>query len=98
MLTDMARRMQKDGVIVGCLLADEDDAPSLLCIAAAFEHAGLEVSVRQQFDAWSSSPVARQLGILGLAVEQHAAPCLLVVDEVDRLPPESIRVLDRLLQ
>ena len=35
--------------------------------------------------------------MLARAVEAHAAPCLVVLDEVDRLPRETVEVVQRLV-
>ena len=98
-LADLGRRMQKAGVVVGWLLCDEQDAPSALVHAAcAFEHARLDLSPLGELDVWSALPAAQQMGTLVRAMELHAAPCLLVLDEVDRLAPRSADLVDRLLQ
>ena len=96
-LADVARRKQAEGVLVGWLSLDEDDTPSVVgnCLASAFEHASLDLTESQDLDAWSSSPSVHQIGMLARAIELHSAPCLLVLDEVDRLPPRSVELVDR---
>ena len=67
-------------------------------LAYAFERAGLDLSLPTAQDAWSSAPAAHQVGMLARAIEQHAAPCLLVLDEIDQAPPRTVHLIDRLLQ
>ena len=100
MLADVSHRKQNDGILVGWLSLDEDDVPTLLVsyIACALEHGGLDLKIGQEFEAWSSLPIARQLEMLDRAIGLHAAPCLLVLDEVDRLPRASVALLDRLMK
>ena len=99
-LTDVCRRKKNEGGVVGWLSLDDDDAPNLLgsYIPCALERGGLDLPVMHEFDAWSSSPGARQMGMLARAVQDHAAPCLLILDEVDLLPQRSVEWLDRLLK
>ena len=94
-----AAGLRKTGAVVGWLLCDEQDAPNALVHAAcAFEHARLDLSPLGELDVWSALPAAQQMGTLVRAIERHAAPCLLVLDEVDRLAPRSADLVDRLLQ
>ena len=65
-------------------------------LAYAFEQAGLDLSVVSDLDAWSSSPASYQIGMLARAVDLHAAPCLLALDEIDRLPRETVDLVQRL--
>ena len=64
----------------------------------AFVCAGLELSALDAPDAWSSSTATYQVGALARAVEVHPAPCLLVLDEVDRLPRETVELVQRLVE
>ena len=99
-LAEIARRAKKQGVLVAWLSVDEDDAPGLFGahLAYAFEHAGLDLEMRHTEDAWAATPLAHQIGMLVRAIETHAAPCLLVLDELERLPAESVDLLERLLR
>ena len=99
-LSDVCRRKRSAGVVVGWLSLDDDDAPNMLgsYILCALECGGLDLAVMHEFDAWCSSPVARQMGTLARAVHDHSAPCLLIFDEVDMLPHRSVLWLDRLLK
>ena len=99
-LADVARGVRERGVVVGWISLDGDDTPNLFgsYLAAAFEHAGLDVALRNAHDAWSSSPAVQQMGMLARAIQQHGAPCLLVLDEVDRLPRRTVALVDLLVK
>ncbi len=98
-LADVVRGVKAQGLVAGWISLDEDDAPNLFgsCLASAFEHAGLDLARLNAHDAWSSSPAVHQMGMLARAIELHAAPCLLVLDEVDRLPRSTVRLINVLL-
>ncbi len=98
-LAEIVRRARKKGVLVAWLTVDEDDAPGLFGahLAYAFEHAGLEL-VRTSEDAWGATPLTHQIGMLVRAIETHAKSCLLVLDELERLPAQSVDLLERLLR
>ena len=100
LLAEVSRKQREQGTVVGWISVDEDDVPGVLgtSMAAAFEYAGLDLTLLSELDGWSSSPVAHQMGVLARAVELHEAPCLLVLDEVDRLPESSVELLDRLVR
>ena len=99
LLADLCRRKKIDGMAVGWFSLDEDDTPDLfVCyLARSLQHAGLDLTLIDE-DAWSSLGFLRQLGMLAHAIEAHAAPCLLALDEVERLPSSSVDLLDRLLK
>ena len=99
-LADIAREAQAQGRIVGWVSLDDDDTPEVFgsYLAYAFERAGLDLGLPTAPDAWSSAPAAHQVGMLAGAIEQHAAPCLLVLDEIDQAPPRTVHLIDRLLQ
>ena len=99
-LAELSRRMRDQGRMVAWTSLGEDDAPGVFgaYLAYAFERAGLDLSELDGDDAWPSSPSAYQIGTLARAVGRHAAPCLLVLDEVDRLPSETLELLQRLVE
>ncbi len=99
-LAEISRRAKKRGVLVAWLTVDEDDAPGLFGahLAYAFEHAGLDLATPDDEDAWTATPLSHQIGMLVRAIETHAGPCLLVLDELGRLPSQSLALLDRLLR
>ena len=99
-LADIVQDRKHREVVVGWLSLDDDDTPNLFgsYLAYAFEEAGLELGLLDAHDAWSSSPAVQQMGMLAQAVERHEAPCLLVLDEVERLPRRTVRFVDLLLK
>ena len=99
-IAEIARRAKKQGVLVAWLSVDEDDAPGLFGahLAYAFEHAGLDLGMRESEDAWAATPLTHQVGTLVRAIEAHAATCLLILDELERLPARSVELLERLLR
>ena len=99
-LSAFSRRKQEQGLVVAWVSLDEDDEPSLFgnYLTYAFECAGLDLSVLNDPGAWSSSAVTYQIGMLARAIELHAAPCLLVLDEVDRLPRATVEPIQRLVE
>jgi len=99
-LADLSRRKRDQGAVVAWISLDEDDSPSVFgdYLAYAFECAGLDLSALDEDDAWPSSPAAYQIGTLARALDRHAAACLVVLDEVDRLPRETVELLQRLVE
>ena len=99
-LADVASRVRGQGLIAGWISLDGHDTPNLFgsYLAAAFEHAGLDVTLLNAHDAWSSSPAVQQIGMLARAIERHAAACLLVLDEVDGLPTRTVQLVDLLVK
>ena len=100
MLADVARDARDRGLVVGWISLDGDDTPNLFgsYLAAAFEHAALDLRLLDAHDAWSSSPAVQQMGMLARVVELHAEPCLLVLDEVDRLPRRTVQLINLLVK
>ena len=82
-------------------LAD-DDAPELLAayLLYAFERAGLDVSaLTPQRDPGTPLPAERAVMALARAIEWHAASCLLILDEAERLPEgRTLEVVNTLLR
>ena len=99
-LAELGRRAKRQGVLVAWLTVDEDDAPGLFgaYLAYSFEHAGLDLEMRHSEEAWTATPLTHQIGTLIRAIEMHAGPCLLVLDELERLPARSVELLERLLR
>ena len=99
-LADFSRAKKAQGLPVAWISLDEDDTPSVFAgyLTYAFECAGLDLSVLSDLDNWSSSPPTNQVGMLARAIDQHAAPSLLVLDEVDRLPPATVELVQRLVE
>ena len=99
-LADVARNTSEQERIVAWISLDDDDAPDVFAsyLACAFQHGGLDLGLLNAEDTWSSSPAVHQVGMLARAIELHGEPCLLVLDEVDQLPPRTIQLLDLLLK
>ncbi len=99
-LADVARDRRDRGAVVGWVSLDDDDTPDVFgsYLAYAFELAGLDLGLLNAHDAWSSSPAVQQMGMLARAIERHDAPCLLILDEVDRLPRRTVRFVDLLVR
>ena len=99
-LADIAGSVRERGLVAGWISLDGDDTPNLFgsYLAAAFEQAGLDVALLNAHDAWASSPAVQQMGMLARAIQQHGEPCLLVLDEVDRLPRRTVQLIDLLVK
>ena len=99
LLADACREKRKEAV-VAWLALDDCDRPGELasCLACAFGRAGMDLTALQECGGWSSLHNAQQMGMLARAVALHAAPCLLVLDNMDRLQPCSADWLDRLVK
>ena len=99
-LADIAQGRKGRRLLVGWISLDGDDTPSVFgsYLGYAFEHAGVDLSLLSAIEDWSSSPAVRQIGMLARAIEAHGKPALLVLDEVDRLPRQTIHVIDLLLK
>ena len=99
-LADLVRGQKRRGVAVAWLSLDEFDTPEVfgIYLARAVQQAGIDVSMLREDDFQSPSPFPRQLGKLARVIEAHAAPCLLVLDEVERLPARTVRLLEELLR
>ena len=99
-LADFCRNRKEQGLLAAWISLDEDDVPSVFgaYLACAVERAGLDLSRLDDAGAWPSSPAAYQIGMLARAIEMHEAPCLLVLDEIDRLPRETLELAQRLVE
>ena len=98
-LADIFHRRKMDGVAAAWLSVDEDDRPDVFgdYVARAIQQAGVDLAELNGGDIWSSSHFARQFGMLARAIEAHSRPCLLALDEVERLPPATVELLDLIL-
>lgn len=99
-LADVSRRPQQDGVVVGRLSLDEHDSPTALAgsIARALEHGGLDLAVMHELDSRFPFTSGPWMSMRAGALEHHAAPCLLVLDDADRLPPHGVDLVERLVK
>ncbi len=99
LLADVCRAKRQEAV-VAWLALDAGDRPGELAayLAVALGRAGMDLAVLRACGRWSSLHSAQQMGLLARAVELHAAPCLLVLDNMDRLHSGSADWLDRLVK
>ena len=99
-MADINRRKKSDGIAVGWLSVDEDDSPDVFghYLARAIQKAGVDLTGEGDEDVWSSSRFIQQFGLLARAIEAHGFPCLLLLDEVERLPTPTVALLDLLLK
>ena len=98
-LAEVVHDRKERGVVAGWISLDADDVPNLFgsYLAYSFERAGLEPGGRGPRGAWAPSDAVRQMGMLARAIGRHEAPCLLVLDEVDNLPPRTVRLVELLI-
>ena len=106
LLADVFRRWRDGGRVAAWLTVDEDDRPGIVdaYLALAFEQAGLRPSDKE--DAWRNDADAelphrtrRRTELLARTIEGHGAPCLLVLDDVERLvQADAADTIDFLLQ
>ena len=102
LLADLCRRQRSEGLLSAWLTLADEDAPELLAayLLYAFERAGLDVStLTPRRDPAASLPAERAVLALARAIEWHVAPCLLVLDEAERLPAgRPLEMLNTLLR
>ena len=98
-LAEACRRERERGQVAAWLsLDDDDDAHALAAyLPFAFSAAGLEILASRT----TSGDFERgdyRLRLLAHSIEVHAAPCLLALDEVDRLDAKTVAVVDWLVR
>ena len=106
LLGHRCRALREQGVVVAWLSLDEDDGPGSLAayLALAFEAAGLETfgeggALAQAPDRPADTQADYRINLLVRALERHGAPCVLALDEVERLRnPEGVGTLNALLR
>ena len=111
LLGQCCRALRERGVAVAWLSLDEDDGPGSLAVylALAFEEAGLGTfgeGVGSEAGALAQAPgpqadtqVDYRINLLVRALERHGAPCVLTLDEVERLAsPGAVGTLNALLR
>ena len=103
LLARCCRRLRKRGVAAAWLGVDEDDGGANLAahLATAFERAGLVAVDADRADdptaGVGGEPEARgvdRVGALMRAVERHGRPCVLAIDEAERLQADAVAVLN----
>ena len=92
LLSQVCRAEREGGMLGAWLTLDEDDTEETvgMYLMYAFERAGLDISV-------ATNDVEYRVELLAREVERHAAPCLLVLDEAERLTGNAIDAVDFLL-
>ena len=100
LLAACCRHLRARGTSTAWISLDEQDEPAVLAtyIYAACQRTGLEISDGPNDRDASAEPEVR-IGLLARAIEAHAAPFVLALDEIDRLSHRgSVALLDFLLQ
>ena len=108
LLARCCRALHGQGIAVAWLSLDEEDGPGSLAthLAHAFEEAGLATfgpagergAGTAAPDPQADSQAAYRIELLLRAIARHGAPCVLALDEVDRLrSPEAAAAINVLL-
>ena len=109
LLGQCCRTLREEGVAVAWLSLDEEDGPDSLAayLALAFDAAGLGTCRKDPGgEAGALSPWPRsdtqadyRINLLVRSLERHGAPCVLALDEVERLTnPGAVGTLNALLR
>ena len=101
LLAECCRTLRAAGVPTAWLSLDERDDPVLLdnYLALAFQHAGIDVLGPLRSGDTDLDVPSHRTALLGRAIEAHPGPCVLVLDELERLrDPRSVALLNSLLQ
>ena len=99
-LAESCRRLAAEGVVTAWLSLDEQDDGTVLdaYLAFAFERAGLRVSGPPRPARAGAAPGPRTELVMR-AVEGHDGPCVLVLDEVERVAKaEALELIDFLFR
>ena len=110
LLAHTCHRLRNDGVAVAWVSVDEEDDPMTFAsyLSLAFEHAGVSLfdtgsaDVRGAADFGANdaadSPADYRINLVLRAIQRHEDPCVLALDEVDRLrSPEAVALLNTVL-
>ncbi|MYE59383.1 MAG: hypothetical protein F4X35_07405 [Alphaproteobacteria bacterium] len=107
LLGHCCRALRAEGVTVAWLSLDEEDGPGSLAtyLVLAFGRAGVEIfdegnggAVAPAPDPGADSRVDYRLSVLIRALERHGGPCVLALDEVERLGGAGVAALNTLLR
>ena len=94
LLAHCCHRLREQGIAVAWLSLDEDDGPEALAgyLALAFEKAGIDSAVTQDEgsiedlrEVDGNTRAEYRIKLLIRAIERTATPCLLALDEVERV-------------
>ena len=111
LLARRCRALRGRGIAVAWLSLDEEDGPESVArlLALAFERAGVatfepagqrgSASPDRGPDPEAGSRAEYRIGLLIRALERHGAPCVLALDELERLrSPEAVGLIDALVR
>ena len=89
LLAEVCRRERQRGRLAAWLTLDEDDTEDGvgMYLMYAFERAGLDLAV-------APDAVEYRMELLAQEIENHGAPCLLVIDELERLGGHAVEAVD----
>ncbi len=110
LLAHACHRLCEEGLAVAWVSVDEEDGPMTLAsyLSLAFEYAGVSLFDTGSADAGSppdygandaaDSPADYRITLVLRAIQRHDDPCVLVLDELDRLrSPEAVALLNTVL-
>ena len=102
-LADLYHAARETGVLAAWITLDEDDTRPVLAeyLVYAFERAGLDIGTLHDLrNEGAPAPQRHQwIAVLMRAIERHATPCLLVLDEAERLAdPETAAMIESVLR
>ena len=101
LLAESCRALQADGIVAAWLTLDGLDAGQVFdaYLPFAFQQAGVDVLRALDARRGGDDPLEHRTALLVRAIEQHGAPCVLVLDELERLAdPASLARLNFLLK
>ena len=102
LLAECCRNLARDGVCVAWISLDEQDELQLLdtYLAFAFEHAGMDIISSLRSGELDPGDAHRhRTDLLLRAIEAHQSPCVLALDELERLSdPDAVALLNFLLR
>ena len=101
LLADLVRRQRERGWLVAWLTLVADDTPAILgaYLAWAFRRAGLDLTTLDDAEVAAPRRAGRHTALLTRAIEVHAARCLLVLDDADRLADrDAVETVNALLR
>lgn len=92
LLSEICRREKERGNLAAWLTLDEEDTEEGvgMYLTYAFERAGLPVAMAPNGDEYRTELLVHE-------IESRGAPCLLVIDEVERLKSRAVEALDYFL-
>ena len=100
LLSECCRSLKKTGVLTAWLTLDIEDAPQVVAayLAFAFQEAGLDVLSGLEEPASDHSAAGNRIEILVRAIARYGAPCVLALDELERLTdPDALDLVNLLL-